>query len=159
MYNPDTNANAASKSRHSRKVELAFAASAVMVIASVPISAAVELPDLPGFALVATGTVASLLALRRTTLLPVKVLVGLTIFMAINVVLHQYFHRSGTAHNWLDPIYVGVVGVYCLLALGVGLKSLFKIGCEKAALFTYQVSILSALCVPVVNQTGQLLSR
>ena len=126
MSDPATQSNDSRENKPLRIAEIAFAASAVIVIASVPISAAVALPDLPGFVLVATGTVASFLALRQTTSLPVKLLVGLTILMVANVVLHQYFHGSGTDHNWLDPIYVGVVGLYCLVALGVGLWSLIR---------------------------------
>lgn len=74
--------------------------------------------------LVATGTVASLLALRRTPARTVQVLVALTALMAINVAVHQLSHRFGVAHDWLEPLYVGVVGVYCLVALGVRLRVL-----------------------------------
>ena len=109
-----------------RIFEGAFVASAVGVLASVPISAAAQQPDLPGFVLVATGTVASLLALRRTPSRPVKLLVGLTVLMAINVATHQLSHRFGVAHDWLEPLYAGVVGVYCLVALGVGLRLLVR---------------------------------
>ena len=111
----------------SRRIfELAFVASAAGVLASIPISAAVQQPDLPGFVLVATGTVASLLALRRTPSRLVQVLVGLTALMAINVAVHQLSHRFGVAHDWLEPLYVGAVGVYCLVAFGVGLRVLVR---------------------------------
>ncbi len=111
----------------SRRIfELAFVASAAGVLASIPISAAVQQPDLPGFVLVATVTVASLLALRRTVSRPVQVLVGLTALMAMNVAVHQLSHRFSVAHDWLEPLYVGVVGVYCLVALGVGLRLLVR---------------------------------
>ncbi len=51
-------------------------------------------------------------------------LVALTALMAINVAVHQLSHRFGVAHDWLEPLYVGVVGVYCLVALGVRLRVL-----------------------------------
>ena len=109
-----------------RTFEVAFVASAASVLASIPISGAVQQPDLPGFVLVATGTVASPLALRRTPSRGVQVLVGLTGLMAINVAVHQFSHRFGVAHDWLEPLYVGVVGVYCLVAFGVGLRLLVR---------------------------------
>ncbi len=107
-----------------RTSEIAFVASAAAVLASISISGAAQQPDLPGFVLVATGTVASLLALRRTPSRLVQVLVGLTALMAINVAVHQLSHRFGVAHDWLEPLYVGTVGVYCLVAFGVGLRVL-----------------------------------
>ena len=109
-----------------RTAEIAFVASAAGVLASIPISVAVQQSDLPGFVLVATGTVASLLALRRTPSRLVQVLVGLTALMAINVAVHQLSHRFGVAHDWLEPLYIGAVGVYCLVAFGVGLRVLVR---------------------------------
>ncbi len=109
-----------------RTSEIAFAASAAAVLASISISGASQQPDLPGFVLVATGTAASLLALRRTPSGLVQVLVGLTALMAINVAVHQFSHRFGVAHDWLEPLYVGTVGVYCLVAFGVGLRLLVR---------------------------------
>ena len=113
-----------SKDLISRRIfEIAFVASAVGVIVSIPISAVIRQPELPGVILVVTGTAASLLAFRGTLSLPVKVLVGLTFLMAINVAVHQIFHRFSVAHDWLEPLYFGVVGAYCLVALGVGFRS------------------------------------
>ena len=109
-----------------RIIGIAFVASAVAVLAAIPISSAVHLPDLPGFVLVATGTMASLLALRGTPSRPVWVLVVLTVLMAMNVAVHLLLHRLSMAHDWLEPVYVGVVGVYCLVALGVGLRLLMR---------------------------------
>ena len=126
MSDPVTHSNVALEVKSRRIFELAFVASAAGVLASIPISPAVQQPDLPGFVLVATGTVASLLALRRTPSRPVQLLVGLTALMAINVAVHQLSHRFGVAHDWLEPLYVGAVGVYCLVAFGVGLRVLVR---------------------------------
>ncbi len=94
MSDPVVRLNAALEVKARRISEVAFVASAAGVLASIPISAATQQPDLPGFVLVATGTVASLLAHRRSPSRPIQVLVGLTAVMAINVAVHQLSHRS-----------------------------------------------------------------
>jgi len=109
-----------------RIVEVAFVASAAAVLVSIPISPAVGQPDLPGFVLVATGAVASFLALRRGPSRPVQVLVGLTALMVLSVTLHLVSHRFGMAHDWLELLYFSVVIAYCLVGLGVGLRLLAR---------------------------------
>ncbi len=126
MSDPVTHLNVAREVKARRISEVAFAASAAGVLASIPISPAVQQPDLPGFVLVATGTVASLLTLRRAPSRPVQLLIGLTVLMAVLVAMHLILHQYDVAHDWLEPLYVGMVGVYCVVALGVGLRSLMR---------------------------------
>ena len=115
-----SNANPAVKSR--RIFQAAFSISAAAVLASIPISASIQQPELPGITLVATGAVASFLAIRSNPSRLAGALVGLTFLMAILVAIHQLLHRFGTAHEWIEPPYFGVVVVYCVLALFVGAR-------------------------------------
>ena len=126
MSKPVTHSKGAPVVKSRKILEAAFAISAAAVLASIPITAAVQQPDLPGFVLVATGTVASLLTLRRAPSRPVQLLIGLTVLMAILVVMHLILHQYGVAHDWLEPLYMGVVGVYCVVAFGLCVRSLVR---------------------------------
>lgn len=126
MSEPVTKPNDARAVRSGRIFEAAFAISAVAVIASIPLTTALGQPDLPGFALIGTGVVASILSFQHTPSRLVLALIGLIVMMAILVAVHILLHQYGMAHNWLDPIYIGVVGVYSITALLVGIRSLVQ---------------------------------
>ncbi|REJ76115.1 MAG: hypothetical protein DWQ47_10870 [Acidobacteria bacterium] len=106
---------------------MAFAVSAALVLASIPVSASVRLPDLPGITLVLSGAVASLIALRRSVSRTISLLAALVVLTVLNLALHRLMHHFGSAHEWLDPFYLAVVAVYCLLAFGVFARSIIRI--------------------------------
>ena len=105
--------------KNSRVPEIAFVASGIGVVASFPASVGLQEPDLPGFVLIVTGGVASLLSLRRRSNRRFQVLAALVVLGAAVVALHRLWHRLGVSHDWLEPLYVGTVVGYCALAFSL----------------------------------------
>ena len=104
---------------------MAFAASGASVVASIPISSALLMPDLPGIVLILTGASAVLLSLRRRQEREFQILAALVVLGGTVVALHRVFHRLGVAHDWLEPLYAGVVVGYCAVAIST-IRRLFR---------------------------------
>ena len=102
----------------------AFIASGVSVAVAIPASIALQTPDLPGLVLVATGTVATLLARRNLRERVFSIMAALVLLIAALLALHALWHRLGMSHEWLGLPYLGTVVAYCALALSLGLRLL-----------------------------------
>ncbi len=99
--------------------EVAFGVSGLFVIGAVLLTSALRVPDLPGFVLVVTGLIASLLARHRRRELRFQVLGALVGLATAIVGLHWFLHRLNAAHDWLEPVYFGTVVVYVGTAIYV----------------------------------------
>ena len=108
----------------SRAAHKAFIASGVSVAVAIPASIALQGPDIPGFVLVVTGTVATLLARRNLRERVFSIMAGLVLLIAALLALHALLHRLGMSHEWLGLPYLGTVVAYCALALSLGLRLL-----------------------------------
>jgi hypothetical protein len=106
--------------------EYAFVASGASVVGSIPLTAILPLPDLPGLVVIVTGVLASVLSYRRRRLLEVRVLVCLVAAATAMVALHRFMHRQGVSHDWLEPRYIGAVIVYGGMAIAVGRRLLSR---------------------------------
>jgi hypothetical protein len=103
---------------------IAFIASGMSVVVAIPVSTALQAPDLPGVVLVVTGSVATLLARPHSRERVFTILAALVLLMAALVAVHVLWHRLGEPHDWLELPYVGAVVAYCALALSLGLRLL-----------------------------------
>ena len=102
---------------------MALIASGVSVAVAIALSPLMQAPDLPGYVVVATGIVATLLAYPHVRPYVVVILASLVSLMAALVALHLVFHRQGMPHDWLELLYVGTVVGYSLVALTLGLRT------------------------------------
>ena len=109
-----------------RVPEIAFVASGVSVVGSFPVSITMQQPDLPGIVLVVTGGVASLLSYRWRHRRQFQLLATLVAVTAAMAVLHWFFHRQGVSHDWLGPLYVGAIVVYCGVVISVSRRLLSR---------------------------------
>ncbi len=107
-----------------RVPEIAFVASGVSVLGSFPASIAIKEPDLIGIVVVVTGGLASLLSLRWWHKRQFQILATLVVLTTAMVVLHRLWHRLGVSHDWLGPLYLAAVVIYCAVAISVSRRLL-----------------------------------
>ena len=96
----------------------AFPASAVASLSSVPVTAVLAWPDLPGFVAVGTGFVAWVWSSRSKPLLRLGLIKTLLVSVLVSLALHRVVHIIGADHRWLEPIYLITFVAYCIAALG-----------------------------------------
>ncbi len=112
--------------RNVRVPEIAWVASGIGVLGSFPASIPLSEPELPGFVLVVSGGLASLLSRRRWHTRQFQILATLVVLTTAMVVLHRLWHRLGVSHDWLGPFYVGAIVVYCGMAISVSRRLLLR---------------------------------
>ena len=114
--------------RNVRVPEIAWVASGIAVLGSFPASIPLSEPELPGFVLVVSGGLASLLSRRRWHTRQFQILATLVVLTTVMVALHWIWHRLGASHDWLGPFYVGTIVAYCGVAISVGIRLLRRNG-------------------------------
>ena len=107
-----------------RVPEIAWVASGIGVLGSFPASIPLSEPELPGFVLVVSGGLASLLSRRRWHTRQFQILATLVVLTTVMVALHRLWHLLGVSHDWLGPFYVGTIVVYCGMAISVSRRLL-----------------------------------
>ena len=107
-----------------RAPDIAFAISGVSVAVSLLATSALPGPDIPGIVLVLTGGLACLLSLRQRREREFQILGTLVVLTAAIVGLHRLWHRLGVPHDWLGPLYLGAIVVYCAVAISVSRRLL-----------------------------------
>ena len=96
----------------------AFPASAVVTLSSVPVTAALAWPDLPGFVAVGTGLAAWVWISRGKPIPRLGLSKTLLVSVLVSLALHRVVHIIGADHRWLEPIYLITFVAYCIAALG-----------------------------------------
>ncbi len=104
--------------------DVAFAISGVSTAVSTLATGVLSEPDLPGFVLVITGGSAWLLSRGQRGMWEYRILKTLVVLTASIVGLHQLWHRLGASHDWLEPLYVGAIIIYAVVAIST-LRRLF----------------------------------
>ncbi len=110
--------------RNVRVPEIAWVASGIGVLGSFPASIPLSEPELPGFVLVVSGGLASLLSRRRWHTRQFQILATLVVLTTVMVALHWIWHRLGVSHDWLGPLYLAAVVIYCAVAISVSRRLL-----------------------------------